>query len=160
MSVRQVYGLHTHAPLAPTGANIDGQRRAWLQGRVYSAEGDRLWLRERELQRLRRDAARALITPAVVLRMTEEPDGYGGTERTWREVLTVRCRMIALVRPAESIQAGALLSQQRYTCLLPWGTAGGLRDRLRIGGVEYEVVYDGTPRTEGVYQELLLERAI
>jgi hypothetical protein len=77
----------------------------------------------------------------AVSRVTQVPDGEGGSSDTWTTIATVPGRVHQMRSSAREIErGGALQLVQRWAITLPAGTDVLPRDRLIVGAYTYEVV--------------------
>lgn len=114
-----------------------------------------------ELAGLRAAVAQSFTETATVLRRTPVPDGQGGTAGGWAESATVSGRLVPrhLRPPRERSEASGVLAVTHWRWLCAHDADVRPEDRLRIGGVEYEVTETSAPRSEAVELRVELQRA-
>lgn len=81
----------------------------------------------------------SLPTTAEVRRPTPASDGQGGVTETWATVATWPCYLSEDRRPIELAEAGRITAEGKWKACLPIAADVHPPDRLRIGGVDYEV---------------------
>ncbi|MFN3652355.1 MAG: head-tail adaptor protein [Armatimonadota bacterium] len=113
-----------------------------------------------ELTALRATVAQSFTDTAVLLRRTAAADGQGGATGAWAEIATISGRLTPrhLRPPRERSEAGGLLAVTHWRWLCAHDADVTPEDRLRIGGLEYEVTETSAPRSEAVELRVELQR--
>lgn len=102
-------------------------------------------------------AAAHLLTPCVVLDATRTKDGAGGTTVTYVPGAAVVCRAAVVSGDQfESAIADRLAGRPALSVKVPIGTPVNLDSRVRINGMDYEVVAAPATSPGGTLTHLLV----
>lgn len=77
---------------------------------------------------------------AVLLSRVGSDDGQGGETVAWTAGASYACRLIQDARPTDVVEGEQTNAIHHRKCLLPWDCPVTGEHRLRIGGVDYEVI--------------------
>ena len=115
-------------------------------------------LRTVELERMRAEVAASLPDPVTILEVTQTDTDRGRQDESETLLLTTVGEVERLKAPVEVLDANQVMSVASYVCWLPWGTAIAPANRLRVGGVTYEVL--GLDDAEAVSVLVFLARVV
>lgn len=108
-----------------------------------------------ELESLRATLEVSLPDSAVRYRNTPTPDGQGGKVDSWSAGPTIPCELFTESRKGEVFEGDVPRAVSIYTVYVAHDADVTAKDRLRIGGVDLEVLTVGSDSpTEALMLEL------
>lgn len=110
-----------------------------------------------DLTSMRAEMTASFPDTATIRRNNPTSDGQGGQRDSWADAGTAACRLLP-ANPGEPLEGGRIVAVTDWVALLPHGTSVTAKDRLRVGGVDYEILGTDSASSEPVMLELRVRR--